>query len=136
MLNGRIKLLRILHGLTQKEMAELLHKSQSTYCRLEKGVLAITSEDIQNIARIFDCGPEELFSGQNAAQIYQGIQKDVTENGAAREALLLETYHEEIMRCIAEHQRQLQEQIGQQAKDAQMQMIRMFQEIIAGLKAP
>ena len=45
MIHNRIKTLRTLKGISQKDMAEKLHKSPSAYNRMENGDIKIAIEE-------------------------------------------------------------------------------------------
>jgi transcriptional regulator with XRE-family HTH domain len=71
MINEKIKLRRILLGYSQKKMAELLFKSQSTYCRIESGELTLSPEDLKNVAAIFKCSLADLSAETAVVDILQ-----------------------------------------------------------------
>jgi transcriptional regulator with XRE-family HTH domain len=56
----RIKTLRTQKGISQKDMAEKLHKSPSAYSRMENGDIKIAIEELPEIAEILGCTVDEL----------------------------------------------------------------------------
>ncbi|SDM31931.1 helix-turn-helix domain-containing protein [Halarsenatibacter silvermanii] len=50
-----LKSLRKIYNLSQKEMAEKLYMSESSYCRKENGKSQFTQSDIEIITKIFEC---------------------------------------------------------------------------------
>ena len=50
----RLKQIRLLNGLKQKEMAKLLGLSSSAYSKIEKGKIVLTLNNLLKIAKIFD----------------------------------------------------------------------------------
>lgn len=60
----RIKNLRKARGLTQEEMAEKLHISQSSYARIENGESHSWAYHIKKISDIFEIKPKTLLAEQ------------------------------------------------------------------------
>ncbi len=61
MIHHTLKQLRKSKGITQTQMAELLHKSQNAYSLLESGQSKIDAAIIPDICRVFDITPDEFF---------------------------------------------------------------------------
>lgn len=57
----RLKELRKMAGIGQREMADLMLMAKSTYAQKEIGKSAITLREAKRAAKIFDVGVEELF---------------------------------------------------------------------------
>lgn len=57
----RIKQLRRIKDLSQKEVAEKVHKSISAYNRLENGETKISVDELPIIAKALDCTIDDLF---------------------------------------------------------------------------
>lgn len=55
-----IKQHRVMKGLTQREMAQLLGITQATYSAKESGKVKWTIPDIVIIKRLFDCKADDL----------------------------------------------------------------------------
>lgn len=72
----RIKKLRTLKDISQKEMAERLHKSASAYNRMESGEIKIPLEDLSEIARILGCTIEDLLQEEITINIQQNEHND------------------------------------------------------------
>lgn len=60
----KIKRLRKSKGLSQGEMAEKLHISQSAYARMESGESQSWATHIGKISEIFDMQPESFFTDE------------------------------------------------------------------------
>lgn len=59
-INERIKKLRVDNGMSQKDLAEHIHISESTLSRIESGERGITTEQLIKFANIFDVTPQYL----------------------------------------------------------------------------
>jgi transcriptional regulator with XRE-family HTH domain len=62
-----VKELRISNCLGQKNIADILHLDQSTYCRIEKGETAFTHGQLRTIAQLFKT---------NHLHIIQSVEQD------------------------------------------------------------
>ncbi|TAF98593.1 MAG: XRE family transcriptional regulator [Cytophagia bacterium] len=58
----KIKKLCELRNITQEYMAEKLDTSQQNYSRWEKGEIEITVSRLEQIAKVLDMRPEDIFS--------------------------------------------------------------------------
>jgi transcriptional regulator with XRE-family HTH domain len=124
MVNNRIKILRTVKGLTQKEMAEQLHKSQSTYSRMESGELTISTDELKDIATVLGCSAEDLLKEQGVINVLQNNEKfTVTGNYNENDPNVFAAYHKEMLQLMADHQQRAQEQ-----------MLLMMKEIIMAIK--
>lgn len=56
-----LKEARKFKGLTQKEVANLLHMTQQQYSRFENGIFELNYLQIITLCRILDLSPNELF---------------------------------------------------------------------------
>lgn len=63
-INGRIKQLRKLKGLSQKEFGKSINLSQNHISSIEKGIRTITKRSIDDICRIYNVNPNWLLSGR------------------------------------------------------------------------
>ncbi len=54
MLNNRMKRLRLARGLTQEQVAELMHMEQPTYSRMERGYRKATAEELELFCSIME----------------------------------------------------------------------------------
>lgn len=72
----RIKKLRTLKDISQKEMAERLHKSASAYNRMESGEIKIPLDELPEIARILDCTVDDLLQDEITINIQQYENND------------------------------------------------------------
>lgn len=136
MVNDRIKILRTLKGYTQKEMAELLHKSQSTYSRLESGELAITTEEIKDIATVLDCQVEDLLKEQSIKDILQHNGKVAAGNYSEciSELKEISEQYKELLRIVLEHQQNTLKEIKAFVSESQTQISQMLKELILTMK--
>ncbi len=58
---NNIKDARKIKGLTQKEVAQILHMTQQQYSRFENGVFELNYQQIIDICNILNLCPNELF---------------------------------------------------------------------------
>ena len=63
MLSQNIKILRMQKGLTQKELADLLHVTSQAVSRWEKGDVEPSIDTINNMAKIFEVSTDEIING-------------------------------------------------------------------------
>lgn len=76
---NRIKILRTVKDITQKEMADQMHKSEAAYGRLEnKNVADIPTKDLADIAAILGCTREDLLKEGTAINIIEKNENDFT----------------------------------------------------------
>ncbi len=73
---SKIKSLRKKKGLSQEQVADYLHISQSTYARIENGERGSWANYIEPISKLFNIQPEELIKQEN-------IHIDTIENNGA-----------------------------------------------------
>ena len=59
-ISEKIKRLRKAKGLSQEEVADKLHISQSAYARMETGESQSWSTHLQKLSEIFDVNPENF----------------------------------------------------------------------------
>ncbi|GEM_PF-6310699 len=71
MIYHTLKQLRKSKGITQTQMAELLHKSQNAYSLLESGQSKIDAAIIPDICRAFDITPNEFFGFEQSGKTEQ-----------------------------------------------------------------
>ncbi len=64
MTTEKIKRLRRLLGLSQKEMAERLHMDQSAYSRLENGKVQLSVDRLRMLSAIFEVSAADLLSNE------------------------------------------------------------------------
>ncbi len=70
---NKIRSLRKQKGMSQEQVADYLHVSQSTYARMETGESASWSSYIQPLCAVFEIQPEELLK-QDSIVINQNQQ--------------------------------------------------------------
>ncbi len=102
----RIRTLRKQKGLSQEQVADSLHISQSTYARIESGESSSWSSYLEQISALFEIQPEELIKQEhiivnqnqqggesnNAYIINQQLSEKLTESYEQR---LLEQFDKE-----------------------------------------
>lgn len=71
----RLKQIRQLKGLKQKDMAKLLGLSSSTYSKIEKGKIDLTLKNLFKIAKIFDDISMDWFLTGECASGCRGFEK-------------------------------------------------------------
>lgn len=64
-IGGKLKLLRKKKGLSQEQVCEYLHISQSTYARIESGESNSWAIHLEKICAFYDIKPEELLKKEN-----------------------------------------------------------------------
>ncbi|MCL1942917.1 MAG: helix-turn-helix transcriptional regulator [Candidatus Azobacteroides sp.] len=106
----RIRTLRTGKGISQEEMADKLHISQSAYSRIENGESNNWINLIEKLCRVLDVKPEELFASEglvqnnheNASAVQNHTQHDthITINHLSDK--VIELYEEKIKRLEAE----------------------------------
>lgn len=52
--------LRTKHGMTQKDMADLLRRQESSYCLMEEGTFRVSVEDLEKLADFFGVTMDQL----------------------------------------------------------------------------
>ncbi|MCB0482782.1 MAG: helix-turn-helix transcriptional regulator [Flavobacteriales bacterium] len=114
MLKG-IKRLRVSIGLSQQEVADGLGITQASYARIEQGKTKLSSDRMEQLAKIFDVRPEYFISGSNDSPSIttdlsitnEYIKKIISLNGELREKL--ETSYQERIRHLENENQRLQE---------------------------
>ena len=80
MIGEKIKLLREKKGFTQKEIAEHLNISQSTYARIETGESNSWASYLERLCSLFEVSPSELFN-TDALIFNQHAKNNAVNNG-------------------------------------------------------
>ena len=68
MISKNIKALRMQKGLTQKELADLLHVTSQAVSRWEKGEVEPSIDTISEMANIFEVTTDEIIGGPDKNQ--------------------------------------------------------------------
>ena len=97
---SKIKALRKEKGLSQEQVADYLHISQSTYARIENGQRGSWANYLEPISKLFEVAPEELLK-QDTIHI-----KTIKNNGAVNNFGTVNQLSEKI---IALYEAQLKE---------------------------
>jgi len=66
-INRYLKAERVLHGLTQAQLAERLGRSQTWLSELERGQLQPNDVDVALICRVLGRSPQDLFPHEKVA---------------------------------------------------------------------
>ena len=78
MQSQNIKMFRMQKGLTQKELADLLHVTAQAVSRWEKGDVQPSIDTISEMAKIFEVTTDELITGvKNNQDIPTQIEENV-----------------------------------------------------------
>ena len=59
---NNLKEARRYKGLTQKQVADVLHMTQQQYSRFENGIFELNYQQIYDICKLLDTTPNELFN--------------------------------------------------------------------------
>lgn len=136
MIHHRIKTLRTLKGISQKEMADKLHKSQSAYNRMEHGDIKIGIEELPEIADILGCTVDELLQEalniniqKNNKQVYgQNIQHQTNHIEE------LTAQFKSLFERVLTFEEKSEERMCQFMKDSETKMCIFMKEIVHELK--
>lgn len=85
----RLKILRKNKGMSQEEVADFLHMSQSAYARMEAGENHSWANHLNEICKVFDISPEELVKVEK-------VLKEENANSSLISRKLIEQYEERI----------------------------------------
>lgn len=85
----RLKILRKNKGMSQEEVADFLHMSQSAYARMEAGESHSWANHLNEICKVFDISPEELVKVEK-------VLKEENANSSLISRKLIEQYEERI----------------------------------------
>lgn len=77
MAKTNLKTIRERHNLSQTQMGELLHLSQSSYQKLENGTSSLRSEHIVLLIKHFGEGAKDLLEGDNIEIIFKNNIIDI-----------------------------------------------------------
>mgnify|MGYP001788482748 FL=1 len=75
----KLKIIRERHNMSQTQMGEILHLSQSAYQKLENGTSGLRSEHIVILIKKFGLGAKDLLDGDDIEIIFKD---NATNNGA------------------------------------------------------
>lgn len=64
-MNNILRKLRVTEGYSQQQVAEKLDITQASYARIESGKTKLSTDRIDQLAKIFDVQPEILLSSSN-----------------------------------------------------------------------
>ena len=68
---GRIRDIRMDRGLTQEDVAKILHVSQNTYSQYESGVIALTAEHLIKLADFYHVSVDYLLGRTDKREMNQ-----------------------------------------------------------------
>lgn len=117
MLHKRLQTLRKQKGLSQKDMADKLHKSPSAYSRMESGDIKITLEELPVIADILGCSVSDLLQELGTINIQQHNEEahaytadvQTINNGSEEMVKQLETLVKQVMSHQAKSEERMQD---------------------------
>lgn len=64
-----IKNFRILRGLSQKQLADMLHKSPNVISNWERGINSPEVDLVETMCEIFNCSPNEMFGWEESKEL-------------------------------------------------------------------
>ena len=103
-LSENIKVLRIMSGLSQKELASKIERSQNTVCNWERGKISPDADILEVLCGLFDVTPNQLFGWDKCPKIDKyTLKRQEIEN----EIELLNNQQDEIERKKMEAARRL-----------------------------
>ncbi len=91
----RIRILRKQKGLSQEQVADSLHISQSAYARIENGESHSWSNYIEQISRLFEIQPEELIKQEHV------IINNNQQGGESNNAFIINQLSEKLIEQFA-----------------------------------
>ena len=74
-LSENIKTLRIMAGLSQKELAEKINRSQNTVCNWERAKISPDADILEVLCGLFEVTPNQLFGWDKCPKIDKYIIK-------------------------------------------------------------
>lgn len=80
-IGDKLRTLRDLHGIKQEDIAQRLGISQNTYSKLETGETDLTISRLEEIAKIYNLKPMDLFNFDPKYIIHQMHNQSVTIHG-------------------------------------------------------
>ncbi|WP_268846811.1 helix-turn-helix transcriptional regulator [Flavobacterium aestivum] len=100
LIGAKLKLLRKQEGLSQEQVGERLHISQSAYARIENGVSSSWAIHLDKISVLYNIKPEDLFKNENT--IIRDIDKNKVASSFKNRNLITEKLIEEYQEKIRE----------------------------------
>lgn len=64
-----IKNFRIIRGYSQKELADMLHKSPNVISNWERGINSPEVDLVETMCKIFKCSPNEIFGWEESEEL-------------------------------------------------------------------
>ena len=76
-----IKNFRIIRGYSQKELADMLHKSPNVISNWERGINSPEVDLVETMCKIFQCSPNEIFGWEESQELvvleeFKNLQKE------------------------------------------------------------
>lgn len=104
-LSNNIKNLRILRGLSQKQLADLIDRSPNTISNWEKGSVTPDADVLEPLCEIFKVNPNQLFGWETCQELEDFLHE--------KEGILLEMNTLQLQRAaIDANLRELQEKLN------------------------
>lgn len=104
-LSNNIKNLRILRGLSQKQLADMIDRSPNTISNWEKGSVTPDADVLESLCEIFKVNPNQLFGWETCQELEDFLHE--------KEGILLEMNTLQLQRAaIDANLRELQEKLN------------------------
>jgi transcriptional regulator with XRE-family HTH domain len=104
-LSNNIKNLRVLRGLSQKQLADMIDRSPNTISNWEKGSVTPDADVLEPLCEIFKVNPNQLFGWETCQELEDFLQE--------KEGILLEMNTLQLQRAaIDANLRELQEKLN------------------------
>ena len=104
-LSNNIKNLRILRGLSQKQLADMIDRSPNTISNWEKGSVTPDADVLEPLCEIFKVNPNQLFGWETCQELEDFLHE--------KEGILLEMNTLQLQRAaIDANLRELQEKLN------------------------
>lgn len=113
-LSENIKILRVMSGLSQKELAKKIERAQNTVCNWERGKVSPDADTLEVLCGLFDVTPNQLYGWDKCPKIDKYMvkrqeieneieslnnQQDEIERRKAEAARRLSAYAQEILKA-------------------------------------
>lgn len=103
-IGNKLKQLRKNKGMTQEQVSDYLHVSQSAYARMESGESHSWASHINDICQVFEIAPEELVRSESVVMNNQ--------QGSSNNAIIINQLSEKLIEQYEERIKELKEVIA------------------------
>lgn len=104
-IGNKLKQLRKSRGMSQEQVADYLHLSQSAYARMESGESHSWASHINKICEVFEISPEELVKNESV------IVNSNQQGGTSTNAIIINQLSEKLIEQYEERIKELQQTI-------------------------